>query len=62
MIKKPGRQPTKMEQMLLTANLAKRYPNETLIIHHISEDTKGCLQLEVELRGDSGIKFERIIF
>lgn len=50
-IKKPGRAPTRSEQLLFS-RLLQRYSDcdETIIVHHITEDTNCHLQLEVERR------------
>lgn len=52
-IRRPGRAPTRSEQLLLTPLIAlKHYPafEETVVIHHITEDTTYRLQLEIERR------------
>jgi len=61
MINKPGRQPTRSEQLQLTALLAEKYPYERVIVHHITEDTPYRLQLEIERGGLRHRKFERIV-
>jgi hypothetical protein len=51
MLRKPGRQASRSEQLLLTPLIKRKYPNdEVIIIHHITEDTPYRLQLEIERR------------
>ena len=64
-IKKPGRQPTRSEQLLLNPLIERRWTaDETVVIHHVTEDTAYRLQLEIERRfqydGKTFCKFERI--
>lgn len=52
-IKRPGRAPTRSEQLLLVPLIPlKYYPafDEVVVIHHITEDTTHRLQLEIERR------------
>lgn len=51
-IRRPGRAPTRSEQLLLVPLIEKKYPgyDETVVIHHITEDTTYRLQLEIERR------------
>jgi len=61
MIKKPGRQPSRSEQLLLRGLIKKVYgPDVGVIVHHITEDTPHKLQLEVEWQTHLGPRFERI--
>ena len=70
MIKHPGRQPSRSEQLLLQPLVKALFPRaEIVVIHHITEDSPRKLQLEVEYRymecklGETGknvCKFERI--
>lgn len=52
LIRKPGRAPTRSEQLLLAPLIEKKFPgcDETVVIHHITEDTTYRLQLEIERR------------
>ena len=51
-IKRPGRAPTRSEQLLLNPLIERKFPGyiETVVIHHITEDTTYRLQLEIERR------------
>lgn len=66
MIKKPGRIPTRSEQLLFVPLVPLRFDgyDETVVIHHITEDTVFCLQLEIERRvsiiGETKCFFERV--
>jgi len=55
-----GHQTTRSQQLLLVGLIERRWPTETIIIHHIT-DTYQKLQLEIERRAANGITFERII-
>lgn len=62
---RPGRQPTRSEQLLLNPLIDRTWvADEHVVIHHITEDTAHCLQLEIERRfqynGKTFCKFERI--
>lgn len=65
-IKRPGRAPTRSEQLLLVPIINDKFVHhgETVVIHHITEDTTYLLQLEIERRfkvsGKTVCKFERI--
>ena len=62
MIKTPGKQATRSQQLILAQLITKREPNEVIVIHHITCDTPHRLQLEVERRSQfCGIAFERIV-
>jgi hypothetical protein len=64
MIKHPGRQPTRAEQLFgnFACLVTKRSPEEVIIVHHVTEDTPKRLQMEVERRCPKhGLKFERIV-
>jgi hypothetical protein len=52
-----GHKALRSEQLLIGAMITNE--GETIIIHHIT-DTPQKLQLEIERRSESGIKFERI--
>lgn len=61
MIKKPGRQPSRIEQLLLQDLLLRDHePGVGVVVHHITEDTPHKLQLEVEWKKPFGPRFERI--
>ena len=69
MIKKPGRQPTRSEQLLLQDLVMRKVRNKNqfltkVIVHHITEDTPNRLQLEVEWQSQvydkKVIRFERL--
>lgn len=64
MIKRPGRQPTIGEKLsCYYSNIVNSFhvSKREVIVHHITEDTPKCLQLEVEFRYDNIITFARII-
>ena len=62
MIKSPGKQATRSQRFLFEPFIAKREPNEVIVIHHVTCDTPQRLQLEVERRSKTlGIAFERIV-
>lgn len=63
MIKKPGRKPSRLEQIILTDILKSRMDSRicTIVIHHITEDSPDRLQLEVEKRYEKYRTFERIV-
>ena len=63
---KPGRQPSRSEQLLIRPLIGWKWSEEeTVVIHHITEDTAHRLQLEIERRFESNgktvCKFERIL-
>ena len=60
MIERPGRKPERSMALLLD-RFVRRSTDETIIIHHVTEDTPKRLQLEVERRTPRGISFERIV-
>lgn len=52
-IRKPGRAPTRSEQLLLVPLVERKIGaqfDQTVVIHHITEDTMHRLQLEIERR------------
>lgn len=57
-----GRQPTRIEQLLISNTLVtKRTPEEVIVVHHLT-DARYKVQLEIERRCPvNGIKFERIV-
>lgn len=64
-IRKPGRAPSRGEQLLLNPLIEKKWSNdEVIVIHHITEDTTYRLQLEIERRfsydGNTVCKFDRV--
>ena len=61
-IKNPGRQATKMEQILLVPTVMEKLGNkDRVVIHHITEDTAYKLQLEVEAYLGNAVSFHRLI-
>ena len=61
MINYPGHQATKSQQLLLTPLIAKRSPDERIVVHHVTQDKPHVLQLEVERQCPvNGMKFERL--
>lgn len=65
-IKRPGRQPTRSEQLLLVPIIQNtfNFSGESIVIHHITEDDTYRLQLEIERRipmcGGTVCTFHRI--
>lgn len=60
-IKSPGAQATRSQQLLLASLIPRRSEQETIVIHHLTQDTPYRLQMEVERRCPThGIRFERI--
>jgi hypothetical protein len=63
MIKTPGRQPTRSQQLArhYESLVPARFRDEVTIVHHVTEDTPKRLQVEVERRYPGGITFERVV-
>jgi len=60
-IKRPGRQPTRYEQLELIRHIPKRAPDERITVHHITEHGVNTLQLEIVRNSPTlGLAFERI--
>ncbi len=63
MIKPPGAQATRSQQILLAPLFESEH--ERVIIHHVTEDSSHRLQLEIErhvnVYGKKSITFERVV-
>lgn len=60
-VKSPGRQATRMEQILLSPVVIEKLGfGDRVIIHHITTNTAYKLQLEVEVYSNSSVTFHRI--
>ena len=55
-----GRQATRSEQLLLAGVIPKKFSDETILIHHVT-DTNYKLQLEFERRTPNSVTFERFV-
>lgn len=60
-VKSPGRQATRMEQILLSPLVIENIGSgDRAIIHHITTNTAYKLQLEVELYSKGNVSFHRV--
>lgn len=61
-IKFPGQQATRSQQLLFANLIEKRSADEQIVVHHVTQDNTRVLQLEVERRCPvNGLAFQRII-
>lgn len=61
-IKRPGRQASLIEQIVLADVVNKKLgKKDKVVIHHITENTPYRLQLEVEAYANKAVSFHRLI-